>query len=183
MAMSSVEDLYRLPCGRDANTLWDHVVAGLLDAHEQSCLHCRAAESGFRALAEATSALARLDATPPPRLTARIMRAVRAEARLGAELPVTSTGLGPIRITAQAAAVVLRFAADQCNGVVARSCAITPAENGYDIRLTIAVRYGTAAPAAAEHVRRLVRAAGRDLIGFAVNHVDVDVTDLLEQQP
>jgi uncharacterized alkaline shock family protein YloU len=181
--MSSTGDLFRLPCGRDANTLWDHVTAGHLDAHEQSCPHCRAAVPGFRALAGATSALARLDATPPPRLTEQIMRAVRAEARRGAELPVTSTTLGPIRITAQAAAVVLRFAADQCDGVVARSCTITPAENGYDVRLAIAVRYGTAAPAAAEHVRRLVRAAGRDLIGFAVNHVDVDVADLLEQQP
>jgi hypothetical protein len=186
VAVRDVDDGYRLPCGQDAAVLWEHVNAGELDEHELVCPHCQAAAEGFRALREATGDLAEADLAPPRDLTERIMRAVRSERRRDAFLPVAETGLGPIRVAAQAAAVVVRFAADQARGVAARSCTVEPLADGPDgwcaVRLDLTLRYGTDGMAAVTRVRQLVAAAARELAGFEVARIDITVVDIWLEQ-
>lgn len=186
MAMSSAPERAVLPCGREVSTLYEHVASGRLDEHEQSCPHCQGASFGLRALHGATGGLARTDVVPPGDLTARIMHAVRAEARRGDDLFVERGGRGWTRVSARAAAAVLRVAAGQVPGVVARSCSLHPVseeEGSYTVRLGIALRYGTDGRAASDHVRRLVGAAARDLVGFDNARVDIDLVDVLESRP
>lgn len=186
MAVTDTGDGYRLPCGRDAAVLWEHVSAGELDEHELGCPHCQGASEGFRALREATGDLADADVAPPRDLTERIMRAVRTERRRDAFLPVAETGLGPIRVATQAAAVVVRFAADQVPGVAARSCTVQQLADEPDgwcaVRLDLTLRYGTDGMAAAARVRELVAAAARELAGFEAARVDITVVDIWQEQ-
>ncbi len=183
------DDSYLLPCGHDASILWEHVTAGSLDSHEQTCPHCLAASEGFRALLAATGEYAELDVVPPRDLTMRIMRAVRTERRRDSFLPIAETSLGPICIAAQAAAVVLRFAADQADGAVARSCSIEPPRTDpagsagrYVVRLDLALRYGVDGMATIERVRHLVYTAARELAGFDAERVDITVVDLWQEE-
>ena len=188
MAVREVDDGYQLPCGQDAAVLWEHVTAGQLDEHELGCPHCQAASEGFRALLEATGDLTEADGdlAPPRDLTERIMRAVRTERRRDAFLPVAETGLGPIRIAAQAAAVVVRFAADQAPGVAARSCLVEQLPDEPDgwcaVRLDLTLRYGTDGMAAVARVRELITAAARELAGFEAARIDVTVVDIWQEQ-
>jgi uncharacterized alkaline shock family protein YloU len=188
MAVSEVGDGYQLPCGHDAAMLWEHVGAGELDEHELGCPHCQAATEGFRALREATGDLADADGdlAPPRDLTERIMRAVRTERRREPFLPMAETGLGPIRIAAQAAAVVVRFAADQAPGVVARACLVEQLADEPDgwcaVRLDLTLRYGTDGTAAVARVRELVAAAARELAGFEAARIDITVVDIWQEQ-
>jgi uncharacterized alkaline shock family protein YloU len=185
-----MDDGYQLPCGQDAAVLWEHVTAGDLDEHELGCPHCQAAAEGFRALREATGDLtgagAGADVAPPRDLTERIMRAVRTERRRDAFLPVAETGLGPIRVAAQAAAVVVRFAADQVPGIAARSCIVEQLADGPDgwcaVRLDLTLRYGTDGMAAVARVRELVEAAARELAGFEAARIDITVVDIWQEQ-
>lgn len=188
MAVSDVDGGYQLPCGQDAAELWEHVAAGELDEHELGCPHCQAAAEGFRALREATGDLAEAeaDAAPPRDLTERIMRAVRTERRRDTFLPLAETGLGPIRVAAQAAAVVIRFAADQAPGVAARSCQVEQLADEPDgwcaVRLDLTLRYGTDGMAAVARVRELVAAAARELAGFEAARIDITVVDIWQEQ-
>jgi uncharacterized alkaline shock family protein YloU len=186
MAVREVDDGYRLPCGHDAAVLWEHVGAGQLDEHELGCPHCQAAAEGFRALREATGDLAGSDPAPPGDLTERIMRAVRTERRRDAALPVAETGLGPIRIAAQAAAVVVRFAADQTPGVVSRSCTVEQLDGQPDgrcvVRLDVTLRYGLDGRAAVDRLRELITAAARDLAGFEAARIDVTIVDVWQEE-
>jgi hypothetical protein len=186
MAVRETDDGYRLPCGQDAAVLWEHATAGELDEHELGCPHCQAASEGFRALREATGDLAEADVVPPWDLTERIMRAVRTERRRDAFLPVAETGLGPIRVATQAAAVVMRFAADQAPGVAARSCRVEQLADEPDsrcvVRLDLTLRYGTDGMAAVARVRELVTAAARELAGFEAARIDLTVVDIWQEQ-
>ena len=185
MAIKGVDDAYLLPCGQDAGILWEHVAAGQLDEHELDCPHCQAASAGFLALREATGELTEADLAPPRDLTERIMRAVRTERRRDTFIPVAETGLGPIRVAAQAAAVVVRFAADQADGVIARSCAVEQLAGEPDgwcaVRLEVALRYGVDGMAAVARVRELVRTAARVLAGFEATRIDVTVVDVWQE--
>jgi uncharacterized alkaline shock family protein YloU len=185
MAIKGVDDAYLLPCGQDAAVLWEHVTVGQLEEHELECEHCQAASAGFRALREATGELAEADVAPPRDLTQRIMRAVRTERHRDTYVPIASTELGPIRIAAQAAAVVVRFAADQAAGVAARSCTVEQLADGPDgwctVRLDIALRYGVDGMAAVARVRELIAAAARELAGFEPAEIDITVVDIWQE--
>ena len=185
MAIKGVDDAYLLPCGQDAGILWEHVGAGQLDEHELECPHCQAASAGFLALREATGELTEADLAPPRDLTERIMRAVRTERRRDAFIPVADTGLGPIRVAAQAAAVVVRFAADQAGGVTARSCAVGQLAGEPDgwcaVRLEVVLRYGVDGMAAVDRVRELVGTAARELAGFEPARIDITVVDIWQE--
>ena len=186
MAIAGVDDAYLLPCGQDAAILWEHVLIGQLDEHELQCPHCQAASAGFHALREATGELTEADVVPPRDLTERIMRAVRTERRRDAFVPIALTELGPIRIAAQAAAVVVRFAADQAAGVISRSCAIeqiADAPDGWcEVRLDLALRYGVDGMAAVSRARELIDAAARELAGFEPARIDITVVDIWQEQ-
>jgi len=186
MAVREVDDGYPLPCGQDAAQLWEDVTAGQLDEHELGCPHCQAASEGFRALRETTGDLAETDVVPPRDLTERIMRAVRTERRRDAFLAVAGTELGPIRVATQAAAVLMRFAADQAPGVAARSCRVEQLAGEPDgwcaVRLDLTLRYGTDAMAAVARVRELVTTAARELAGFEAARIDVTVVDIWQER-
>ncbi|MBV9795282.1 MAG: Asp23/Gls24 family envelope stress response protein [Actinobacteria bacterium] len=182
MAIEGVDEAYLLPCGQDAAILWEHVTVGQLDEHELDCPHCQAASAGFVALREATGELAEAELAPPRDLTERIMRAVRTERRRDAFIPIADNDLGPIRVAAQAAAVVVRFAADQTDGVTARSCTVQQLPGEPDgwcaVRLEVALRYGVDGMAAVDRIRELVGAAARELAGFEPAWIDVTVVDI-----
>ncbi|HEY0807414.1 MAG TPA: Asp23/Gls24 family envelope stress response protein, partial [Pseudonocardiaceae bacterium] len=110
---------YLLPCGRDVEQIWarlDAIEAGHADAHERDCRHCRAARESLNVLRQLTGELAHEDATPSVDLTSRIMSAVRAEVRRHDMVALPTGEAGLIRVSEQAVAAVLRFAADTVDG-------------------------------------------------------------------
>jgi uncharacterized alkaline shock family protein YloU len=188
MAMNPATQDYLLPCGRDVESVWERladVEAGLADEHELACLHCRQARAGLLAVRAATEELISDAAEPSVSLTGRIMSAVRADVRRRDLLPLPSTEPSPLRISEQAVAVVLRFAADSVPGVRARRCRVSAsvAANGevaLTVELAIAVSYGAFAADALDVVRERVNAAVASRIGTRVHRLDLTVTDLYD---
>jgi hypothetical protein len=181
MAVNQPPGGHPLPCGRTLEDLWDHLQTGTPDAHERTCTHCRTATSGLEALAAAVTALRSDTAEPPADLITQIMHAVRAETRRGHTLELIA-GPSPVAVSEQAAAVVLRYAADTVDGVRARRCLLhqPPGQPGtVRVEMSLALRYGTG-PAAAvvDQVRRRVIAAAQASIGLHVTAVDLHLEDL-----
>jgi len=175
---------YALPCGRDVETAWerlDAVAAGLADAHERTCPHCQGAHASLVVLRDATAGLAADEEAPPPGLTGRIMAAVRAEVGRREILDLPCEEPGRARISEQAVASVLRFAADTVPGVRARRCRVTPAgddRQAIDVHLTLAVGYPAFAATALAAVRERVTAAAGARIGVRLNRLDLLVDDI-----
>ena len=120
MAMNSTAQGYLLPCGRDIESAWDRldeIEAGRGDEHEQTCPHCRTVRESLRVLREVTGHLVEHPLEPSVGLTDRVMAAVRAEVRRHDMVPLPSAEPGAVLISEQAAATVLRFAADSVVGV------------------------------------------------------------------
>jgi uncharacterized alkaline shock family protein YloU len=175
---------YQLPCGRDIEELWDQLSADPdhTDAHQRDCPHCRTARDSLLALRAATTQLTEEQVIPPAGLTDRIMSAVRAEIRRTAAVTVPAE-LGPVRISEQAIAVVLRFAADQVDGVRARRCVVRARPDAppgvIDVELSIALRYGTGpAERVLTAVREAVAAAAGNGVGVRVAGCDLRVEDI-----
>jgi hypothetical protein len=188
MAVNDITDGYALPCGRGLEDLWARLQAGdrLVDQdeHERNCPHCQAAGGSLRMLNEATRQLADEPIAPRPALIDRIMSAVRAEARRGEMVPLPTRG-GPIGVSEQAIAVVLRFAADGVPGVRARRCTVRTRsvdEQGsgvIDVELSLALRYGVGpAEQILAEVRARVAAAAAVVVGIRVDTCDLRLEDL-----
>lgn len=203
MAVSQTSEGYALPCGRQLEELWESLengtasVTGLADAadvadsHEQTCPHCLTALSGLVALQDATRELAAAPVDVPPRLTSRIMGAIRADVRRMRMLPLPDAGLEPggqAEVSAQAVAAVLRFAADAIPGIRARRCSVRPRDpaavpdgmSGWvDVEMTLAIRYGTASgEQVLAAVRQAVLAAAGAQVGLRVARCDLLVDDV-----
>lgn len=199
MAVSVASEDYALPCGRGIEGLWERMEAGTAGSpgtHEQNCPHCRTALAGLSALREAASGLAAEPVAVPPRLTGRIMAAVRAEARRARMLPLPDAGLEPggrAEVSERAVAVVLRFAADSVGGIRARRCTVRPraaaespdGQRGWvDVELTLAVRYGTSPGGEVlAAVRRAVLASAESQLGLRVARFDLLVEDIWPAAP
>lgn len=182
MAVNRATDGYALPCER----LLDDVAAAMRagqppDAHERNCPHCRTARDGLQSLWDATRLLVDEPVEPPPGLTERIMLAVRAEVRRPGMVPLTSTERGPVEVSEQAIAVVVRYAADTVDGVRARRCTIRRAgrdEHGMavlSVELSLALAYGTGP---ADQVLRAVRRRVAELAGARIG-VRIAACDLV----
>ena len=188
MAMNPTTQDYLLPCGRDVETVWERlsdVEAGYADEHELTCPHCSQARAGLLAVRAATEELISDEAEPSAGLTGRIMSAVRADIRRRDLLPLATSQDGPLRISEQAVAAVLRFAADGVPGVRARRCQVSAAaaangEVALTVELGIAVSYGAFAADALDVVRERVSAAAASRIGTRVDRLDLTVTDLYD---
>jgi hypothetical protein len=194
MAVSQTSEDYALPCGQHLETLWEELEAGTAGrpgSHERDCPHCQTALSGLSALRDATREMAAAPAGVPPRLTGRIMAAVRADRRRTRMLPMAGADFEPggeAEISEQAVAVVLRFAADSVGGVRARRCTVRPRDPGeapdgeggwVDVELTLALRFRPSPdPRALAAVRQAVLAAAQDRIGLRVARCDLLVEDL-----
>jgi hypothetical protein len=172
----------RLPCGHDVDQLWDGLADSTLGEHARGCEYCQAALAEIRPLRAATSELAAEPVRPPADLAGRVMAVI--EARIPSAPRIALSGPAGIRffISERAAAIVLRAAGDTVDGVRARSCRLTPAacdlSTSAGLRLTISIRYGLPAPAAARAVRAAVRTAARAQLGLALDRIDIEVVDV-----
>jgi hypothetical protein len=173
----------RLPCGRLVSAVWQQVRARTdqADRHTSGCPFCRQAAEGLAALDSTTRTLRAQH--PSARTVAdRVVRAVRAEARLGAMLPLDDPG-HDLRIAETTAAKILRRAADGVPGVRAASCRLVPDGGG---RTTVAVAMTLAAtvdrplPPRAVEVRTTVAHAARRSLGLAVSAIDLAIVSVLE---
>jgi len=198
MALTSRTEGHLLPCGRSLEDLWNRLdppAESAADDHERSCPHCQTARSSLQALADATRAVFEDDSlTPPPALRGRIMAVVRAEVRRhGNLLPLPPGEFGPIEVSGDAVAVVLRLAADTVEGVRARHCRLhlterppgaasaEPADGPASVRvdLSIAIRYSQDTTVElVELVRDRVAAAAAAEIGLPVSGIDIEVEDV-----
>ncbi|MFD9892534.1 Asp23/Gls24 family envelope stress response protein [Amycolatopsis sp. NPDC059027] len=191
MAVNNTTEEYELPCGRELERVWermDVVGAGLADEHELSCPHCRVARESLLALREATQELVAEPEATPPDLVGRIMSAVRAEVRRGQMLSLPSTELGPVEVSEQAVAVVLRYAADSVGGVRARRCRVRAVGEGphgesvVEVELTLAVSLRNAAGGEAlSQVRDRVTAAAAARVGLVLAKLDLVMVDVYEE--
>jgi len=180
-----------LPCGRLVEDVFDDLEAGRADEHSRTCPHCATARRGLTTLTEATRALIDDPSEPSPNLLDRIMQAVRAEGRRGAVLPLVPTDddgaattpvLGPVDVSQQAVAAVVRYAADTVEGVRARSChVVVDAADPLALRIemTVALRYGAGpVEAVVDTVRARIGSALRGQVGVRAAVVDVHVSDV-----
>lgn len=176
MAMNQTSSDYLLPCGRDVEQVWEHL-DDIDVAHERTCPHCTTVRESLRLLREATGQLAAEDIEPPG-LTSRIMAAVRAEVRRRDLLPLPTTEPGEVRISDQAVAAVLRFAADTVSGVRARRCKVTRVDRGVRVVMSLAARYPEFTAAALDEVRERVTAAAGARIGLRLVELELVLEDL-----
>ncbi|MEC3976167.1 Asp23/Gls24 family envelope stress response protein [Amycolatopsis sp. H20-H5] len=175
---------YALPCGRDVETVWERlgeVEAGRADAHDIDCRHCRAARESLKVLRDLTGELAADDSEPSLDLTGRIMSAVRAEVRRHDLVPLPTAEPGGVRVSEQAVASVLRFAADTVDGVHARHCKVTAVDGfAVEVRMSLAVSYRGFTGHALEDVRERVTAAAGARLGVRLARLDLTLADLYD---
>ncbi|MCU1640773.1 MAG: Asp23/Gls24 family envelope stress response protein [Nocardia sp.] len=191
MAVTDTEQDYLLPCGRGLERVWERlgtVQNGGGDAHEASCVHCRTARDSLLGLRTATQELIDEPDPPPSDLVERIMSAVRAELRRGQALGLPTPHAGTVAVSEQAAAVVLRFAADSVPGVRARRCRIRnvgigpEGETVVHISMTIAVHVnGDGVQGLVPKVRERVTAAASARTGLLVGRLDIAIVDVYQE--
>lgn len=181
----AVETTYDLPCGRSLEQLWAQLDAA--DAHGLSCPHCATARESLRALREATDELAADRVQPRIDLTDRIMSAVRAELRgRGEMLPLDADEPGTLEVSEQAVAVVLRFAADEIDGVRARRCrvralGVEAGETVLHAELTVAATYRDDLAELLATVRERVMAACAASVGVRLARLDLELADFYDR--
>ncbi|RNG17734.1 hypothetical protein [Streptomyces botrytidirepellens] len=171
----------KLPCGRLISHVWEQARAGgEPDSHTVGCAFCRQAVEGLTALDSAVRTLRAV--RPSAHLVAdRVMRAVRAEARLGRLLPLDDP-VTELWVAETAAAKVLRRAADHVAGVRAASCRLIPDEGTAKvaIAITLAMTLDHPLPGRAAEVRRAVACAAEHELGLAVSGIDLAIVSVLE---
>ncbi|MEO6085038.1 MAG: Asp23/Gls24 family envelope stress response protein [Umezawaea sp.] len=186
MEVNQATQGYILPCGRDVEYVWERlgeVEAGRADAHEIDCAHCRATRESLTVLRELTGELAAADEEPSFDLTSRIMSAVRAEVRRHDLLPLPTPEPGVVRVSAEAVAAVLRFAADTVEGVRARQCRVTTVDSpdyAVTVTMSIAVSHRRFSGQALDDVRERVTAAASARIGIRLVRLDLTLSDLYD---
>ncbi|MGW7486280.1 hypothetical protein [Streptomyces sp. NPDC054786] len=172
----------RLPCGRLVSHVWEQARAGSQqpDAHTADCTYCRQATEGLTAL-DATTRTLRAERPSARTVADRVVRAVRAEARLGRMLPLDDPA-HELRIAETTVAKILRRAADRIPGVRAASCRLTPDDAGttVTITMTLAVTLDQPLPSRAAQVRQAVADASAHEIGLAVSSIDLRIVSELE---
>ncbi|RZQ65192.1 Asp23/Gls24 family envelope stress response protein [Amycolatopsis suaedae] len=181
---------YELPCDRDLDQVWerlDEIESGHADAHELDCPHCRTASESLLALRSATREMAAEVEQPPPDLLGKIMNAVRAEARRGHLVRLPTPEPGQVDVSEAAVAVVLRFAADQVDGVRARRCRVRVLGSGDSgehlvrVELTLAVDVRIVdGGAALDQVRERVSAAATARVGLRITELDLVLDDIYD---
>ncbi|WP_229900939.1 hypothetical protein [Streptomyces capoamus] len=112
------------------------------------------------------------------------MNIVSAEVRLGRLLPLADP-VRDLRISENAAAKVLRQAADTVPGATAATCRLLPEGDGTGVRvtMTLAAALDGPLPDRVHQVRRSVFHSAVQDLGLDVTAVDITVVDLLEPDP
>jgi hypothetical protein len=177
-----------LPCGRDAATAWDRAETGVRpDEHERDCPHCTAARAdalGLHTVVHRMAAHDQRDLAPSPAVLDRVLTAVEDRPGIPSGMLVVPSPHGPARLARRAAAAVLRHTVDGMAGLRARSCRIEQSENQpLEVTITVAASYGVDLAAATARVRQMVMAAGEQALGLPVKRVDIEVVDLIVEEP
>lgn len=172
----------RLPCGHLVSDAWEQGRAptGQADPHTAGCAFCREAAEGLTALDSTTRTLS-AERPSAHAVADRVVRAVRAEVRLGAMLPLDDPAR-ELRIAETAAAKILRRAADRTPGVRAASCRLTTDEGStkVTIAMTLALTLDQPLPDRATQVRRAVAYAARQELGLAVSSINLKIVSVLK---
>lgn len=175
-----------LPCGRLLSRVWEQSqdAAPPTDTHTVSCPHCREAVEGLATVGAATRALCAEAPDGLHALADRVMSAVGAEARLGRLLPLADL-YRDLRIAENAAAKVMRRAADAVPGARAATCRLGVDEEGTEVRVTMTLAAALDRPLhdRIQQVRRSVLDSAEQELGLAVTAVDITVVDVLEAEP
>lgn len=172
-----------LPCGRPLSRAWELArdATSTTDPHTAACPHCRQAIEGLAALDDAIGALRAQQRPSAQTIADRVIRAVRAEIRLGRMLPLDDPA-GDLRIAETVAAKVLRRAADTVTGAQVASLRMTPTGDGQAVHIACtlaAAPYGPL-PEYADQVRQAVLHAAHLTLGLAVSGIDITIMDLLD---
>ncbi len=175
-----------LPCGRLLSRVWEQArdAAPADDPRTASCPHCREAVEGLATVNAATRALRTEDTRGLHALADRVMSIVGAEVRPGRLLPLADPDRD-LRIAENAAAKVLRQAADTVHGARAATCRLVPEGEGTDVRviMTLAAALDRPLRDRVHEVRRAVLHSAVQDLGLAVSAVDIAVVEVLEQEP
>ncbi|MBC3190156.1 Asp23/Gls24 family envelope stress response protein [Pseudonocardia sp. C8] len=184
----------RLVCGRSADELIDQVASGRgdrRDAHQQDCVHCRAALAEYSRLWSPVQDLAAEKITAPEGRFDRMMSTLRGVL----SEPDYATLPGPdgvTRIAARVVVVTARRSAQQVPGVrVALSRKLDGDAPGSGvsagvagtstvIEIVLAANYGEDLHALADRVRRTVTERVRALTGLSATEITVVIDDVLE---
>ena len=173
---------HSLPCGRDVEQVWEAI--DLADGHTRVCPHCAVVRESLLVLRAATDEMAREEIEPPFDLVGRVMSAVRADVRRTEVVPLPGDGLA--RISTQAIAALLRYAADGVYGVRARTCRVveapesTSADPLIEVELHIAISADKVTHETFDVVRQRVLTATSARIGVRLAQLDLVVSDVLE---
>ncbi|MFD7288801.1 hypothetical protein [Streptomyces sp. NPDC059863] len=172
----------RLPCGRLVSDVWRQARAPIdrNAPHTADCEFCRQAVEGLTAL-DNTTRILRAEHLNAHTVARRVMRAVRAEVRLGRLLPLDDSAQ-ELRIAETAVAKILRGAADRVPGVRAASCRISSDDGStkVTITMTLAMTLDRPLPGRATAVRRAVAHAAAQRLGLAVSGIDLRIMSVLE---
>jgi hypothetical protein len=166
-----------LACGRDLDTLYEHVKAGQSDGHEQGCPHCTQAASFLAPAARAACALAAERPEPPAGFAAAVMARIRADPRRSRKLRLPAGGPSSLQITEHAAAGVLAAAVGGVPGVTVRGCRFPDSGDPAHVAVAVSVTYGTGA-GVFDELRQRLREAGRAYLGVTMTDIDIDVDDV-----
>jgi hypothetical protein len=173
----------RLPCGRGLGTLYEHLRAGALDAHEQACPHCRQAAEAFAPALQAVVSLATQAPEPPAGFVEAVMARVRADIRRTRYLTLPAQAPSTLTITEHAAAAIISGAADTTPGVTSRGCRFPTLRDPAHVAISISVRYGLHLATVADHVRATLRKAAQSQLGIRLREIDVSVDDVHTRGP
>lgn len=179
-----IQDL--LPCGRDAQAVWDDADDDRLDLHEQTCSYCQGVLSERTALTAPLQDWRETALAVPPVLLDQVMVTIRSGLRAREYIPVPSL-LGPVRLDRQVAAGILRWIVDGVEGATARTCRVgisapvagTSAETPTLVAaLSVATTLGTDLPRLAAAIRQAVIESGSELLGVPIQTVDIEIADV-----
>ncbi|MFE4370381.1 hypothetical protein ACFRMN_19475 [Streptomyces sp. NPDC056835] len=176
----------RLPCGRRVSHVWQQARAPIdqNDPHTTDCVFCRQTVEGLTALDDTTRTL-RAEHLSAHTVARRVMRAVRAEVRLGRLLPLDDPAQ-ELRIAETTVAKVLRGAADRVPGVRAASCRLSPDDGSNKVTITmtlsmtLSMTLDLPLPGRATAVRRAVAYAAAQKLGLAISGIDLRIVSVLE---
>ena len=173
----------RLPCGRDLGTLYEHLTAGALDAHEQACPGCRQAADAFAPVLQAVVSLAAQRPEPPAGFAESVMAHIRADMRRTRYLALPAQSPSTLTITEHAASAIMSGAVDTIPGVTSRGCRFPTPDDATHAAISVSLRYGLPAVTAARHVRATLRKAARDQLGISLRQIDISVDDVHTHEP
>ncbi|HEY6493884.1 MAG TPA: Asp23/Gls24 family envelope stress response protein [Trebonia sp.] len=197
-------DVISLPCGVDVDVLLEQAAQGRgadWDAHQQHCVHCRAALGEFSVLWKPVAELVAAPVAAPPGLVTAVMSQLR---RLLHDIWYTLeiTEIGAVRIAARIVAALARDSAQAIPGVrvaLGRSThgkmaaftekvafgqghpdAVGVLGRTAVVDLAVAIGFGDPAHHVARQIQRRVTDTLRDQIGLRDVTVNVTIDDVID---